>query len=75
MADRVHGVASPAAAIRCASARSGAVGSRVEVAELPGGVAMAQPPLPGRPAPVHQRAEIAALVAGAKDGEFDDFLD
>ena len=34
----------------------------------------AQLPFSGGPALVYTRAEIAAFVAGAKDGEFDDLL-
>jgi hypothetical protein len=45
-----------------AGARGGAVGNWVEVAA------------PIEPASVDTRAEIVALVAGAKDGEFDVFL-
>lgn len=78
MADRVNGV--PAATLGAVtwrkSVRSGAVGNCVEVAELAGdAIAMRNSRFPTGPALVYTRAEIAAFVAGAKDGEFDDFLD
>lgn len=48
-------------------------GSCVEVATLPGGeIAVRNSRDPGGPALVYTRAEIAAFVAGAKNGEFDD---
>jgi len=56
------------------SSYSGAVGNCVEVAALAGGdVAMRNSRFPDGPALVYTRAEIAAFLAGAKDGEFDDF--
>lgn len=52
---------------------SGAVGNCVEVATLDTGeIAVRNSRFPGGPALVYTRAEIAAFVAGAKDGEFDD---
>jgi hypothetical protein len=58
------------------SIRSGATGNCVELAPLGGGaVAMRNSRFPAGPALVYTRAEIAAFVAGAKNGEFDDFLD
>ncbi len=48
-------------------------GSCVEVAALPGGdVAVRNSRYPAGPALVCTRAEIAAFLAGVKDGEFDD---
>lgn len=55
------------------SSRSGAVGNCVEVAELESGdIAMRNSRFPQGPALVYTQAEIAAFVAGAKAGEFDD---
>lgn len=57
------------------SRHSGAVGNCVEVAELTdGGVAMRNSRHPGGPALIYTRAEIAAFLHGAKDGEFDDLV-
>jgi hypothetical protein len=48
-------------------------GNCVEVAALPGGeVAVRNSRHPSGPALVYTRAEMAAFLAGAKDGEFDD---
>jgi Domain of unknown function (DUF397) len=48
-------------------------GSCVEVAELPdGAIAMRNSRHPSGPALLYTRAEIAAFVAGVKNGEFDD---
>ena len=48
-------------------------GACVEVAALPGGdVAMRNSRYPTGPALVYTRAEIAAFLAGARAGEFDD---
>jgi Domain of unknown function (DUF397) len=48
-------------------------GSCVEVALLPGGeIAVRNSRHPSGPALIYTRAEIAAFVAGAKAGEFDD---
>lgn len=56
------------------SSYSGAIGNCVEVAKLAGGeVAMRNSRFPDGPALVYTRAEITAFLAGAKDGEFDDF--
>lgn len=50
-------------------------GACVEVAVLPGGeIAVRNSRFPGGPALVYTRAEIAAFLAGAKDGEFDHVL-
>src|SRR6202012_3667337 len=47
-------------------------GACVEVAHLPGGdIAMRNSRFPDGPALVYTKAEIAAFLAGAKDGEFD----
>ncbi|WP_239088121.1 DUF397 domain-containing protein [Planosporangium mesophilum] len=57
------------------SARSGAVGNCVEVARLDGGdVAVRNSRFPEGPALIYTRAEMAAFLAGAKDGEFDDLV-
>lgn len=54
---------------------SNSQGNCVEMAELPDGqVAMRNSRDPGGPALVYTRAEIGALVAGAKDGDFDDLV-
>jgi hypothetical protein len=48
-------------------------GSCVEVAELPGdAIAVRNSRHPSGPALIYTRAEIAAFLAGAKHGEFDD---
>ena len=50
-------------------------GSCVEVAGLPGGViAVRNSRHPSGPALIYTRAEIAAFLAGVKDGEFDDMV-
>lgn len=47
-------------------------GACVEVAHLPNGeIAVRNSRFPDGPALVYTRAEIAAFLAGAKDGEFD----
>lgn len=57
------------------SRRSNAEGNCVEVAVLgEGGVAMRNSRDPDGPALVYTPAEVAAFVAGAKDGEFDHLL-
>lgn len=57
------------------SQRSGAVGNCVEVAAMPSGeVAVRNSRFPQGPALVYTREEMAAFLAGAKDGEFDDVL-
>lgn len=57
------------------SARSGALGNCVEVAPLPTGeIAVRNSRFPSGPALVYTREEMAAFLAGAKDGEFDDVL-
>lgn len=54
---------------------SGAIGNCVEVAPLTGGqIAVRNSRFPSGPALIYTREEIAAFVAGAKDGEFDDVL-
>lgn len=55
------------------SKRSNPSGNCVEVAALPdGGVAVRNSRHQSGPALVYTRAEIAAFMAGVKDGEFDD---
>lgn len=55
------------------SRHSGALGNCVEVAPLSNGdIAVRNSRFPDGPALVYTRAEIAAFLAGAKDGEFDD---
>ncbi|TVT59252.1 DUF397 domain-containing protein [Amycolatopsis cynarae] len=57
------------------SARSGALGNCVELASLPTGeIAVRNSRFPSGPALVYTRDEMAAFVAGAKDGDFDDVL-
>lgn len=54
---------------------SGAMGNCVEVATLGSGeIAVRNSRFPEGPALVYTRDEIAAFLAGAKDGEFDDVL-
>jgi hypothetical protein len=55
------------------SRTSNPTGSCVEVAELPGGaVAMRNSRDPSGPALLYPRREVAAFLAGVKNGEFDD---
>nr|WP_176662453.1 DUF397 domain-containing protein [Saccharomonospora azurea] len=55
------------------SSYSGAMGNCVEVARLASGdVAVRNSRDPRGPALVYTQAEIAAFLAGAKEGEFDD---
>lgn len=55
------------------SSASNSSGSCVEVAALPDGdVAVRNSRYPAGPALIYRRAEMAAFVAGAKNGEFDD---
>lgn len=57
------------------SAHSGAQGNCVEVAALAeGGIAVRNSRDPQGPALIYTTAELAAFLAGAKDGEFDDLL-
>lgn len=57
------------------SAHSNPNGACVEVAALPGGeVAVRNSRFPAGPALIYTRAEIAAFLAGVKDGEFDEVL-
>jgi hypothetical protein len=55
------------------STASNPSGNCVELAALAdGSVALRNSRYPDRPALVYTRAEMAAFLAGAKDGEFDD---
>ena len=55
------------------STASNPSGSCVEVADLPGGeIAVRNSRHPSGPALIYTRAEVAAFVTGAKNGEFDD---
>ncbi|HET9657455.1 MAG TPA: DUF397 domain-containing protein [Kineosporiaceae bacterium] len=57
------------------SQRSNSTGNCVELAELASGdVAVRNSRHPHGPALVYTRAEIEALILGAKDGDFDDLL-
>lgn len=57
------------------SRHSNAEGNCVEVASLAqGGVAMRNSRDPHGPALVYTSAEVAAFLAGVKDGEFDDLM-
>lgn len=57
------------------SRMSGAVGNCVEVATLDSGeIAVRNSRFPNGPALIYTRAEMAAFLAGAKDGEFDDVV-
>lgn len=57
------------------SQRSNPNGECVEVAVLPNGeIAVRNSRFPTGPALVYTRAEMAAFVAGAKDGDFDHVL-
>ncbi|MBT2411248.1 DUF397 domain-containing protein [Streptomyces sp. ISL-12] len=53
------------------SRHSNAEGNCVEVARVDGGVALRNSRDPDGPALVYTSAEVAAFLAGAKDGEFD----
>lgn len=54
---------------------SGSVGNCVEVASLDSGeIAVRNSRFPDGPALVYTQDELAAFVAGAKDGEFDDVV-
>ncbi|MDQ4010424.1 MAG: DUF397 domain-containing protein [Actinomycetota bacterium] len=55
------------------SRHSGQIGNCVETAALDGGeIALRNSRYPSGPALVFTRDEMAAFLAGAKDGEFDD---
>ncbi|GAA1428246.1 DUF397 domain-containing protein [Streptomyces thermospinosisporus] len=57
------------------SRHSNSQGSCVEFARLPGGeVAVRNSRFPDGPALVYTRAEIEAMLLGAKDGEFDHLI-
>lgn len=58
------------------SKRSNATGNCVELAVLPGDrIAVRNSRDPQGPALIYTRDEIAAFVAGARDGDFDTVLD
>ena len=58
------------------SRHSGQIGNCVETAALNNGeVAMRNSRYPSGPALIFTRDEMAAFLAGAKDGEFDDLAD
>jgi hypothetical protein len=52
---------------------SGQLGNCVQTAALPGEVAMGNSRHPDGPALIFSRDEMAAFLAGAKDGESDDY--
>lgn len=57
------------------SRHSGANGNCMELARLDGGdIAVRNSRFPDGPALVLTRVEVAAFLAGAKEGEFDDFV-
>ncbi|MGW7370082.1 DUF397 domain-containing protein [Streptomyces sp. NPDC054841] len=57
------------------SSHSNATGNCVELAALPGGrVAVRNSRDPHGPALVYTRDEVAAFVAGARDGDFDSMI-
>ncbi|MFI7707771.1 DUF397 domain-containing protein [Nonomuraea sp. NPDC049480] len=57
------------------SRHSNSDGSCVEVAGLPDGrIALRNSRFPGGHVLVYTRPELAAFIAGAKDGEFDDLV-
>ena len=69
----------PATALKCVtwqkSRRSNSQGNCVEMARLPGdAIAVRNSRHPDGPALVYTRAEIEALILGAKDGDFDNLL-
>ncbi len=57
------------------SSHSNSQGNCVEFGALPdGSIAVRNSRYPQGPALVYTREEVAALIAGAKDGEFDDLV-
>jgi Domain of unknown function (DUF397) len=66
----------PAAGLKDVEWQSAQPDARVEMALLPeGSIAMRNARHPGGPALIYTHAEIAAFIAGAKDGDFDDLLE
>ncbi|HEY1915634.1 MAG TPA: DUF397 domain-containing protein [Streptosporangiaceae bacterium] len=66
----------PAAGLEDVEWQSAQHDARVEMALLPeGSIAMRNAQHPGGPALIYTHAEIAAFIAGAKDGDFDDLLE
>lgn len=66
----------PAAGLPDVAWQSARQDARVEMALLPEGrIAMRNARHPGGPALIYTHAEIAAFIAGAKDGDFDDLLE
>ncbi len=58
------------------SHHSNPTGSCVEMAQLPGGdVAVRNSRYPDGPALIYTPAEIKSLILGAKDGDFDHFVE
>lgn len=57
------------------SRRSNPSGNCVELARLPeGGIALRNSRDPGGPVLVYTLDEVAAFIAGARDGDFDDLI-
>jgi hypothetical protein len=79
MHGRHHGMpvnGMPAAGLEDVAWQSAQQDARVEMALLPeGSIAMRNARHPGGPALIYTHAEIAAFIAGAKDGDFDDLLE
>lgn len=78
MVDSVHNGTPASSLVGVAwrkSRHSGKFGNCVEAALLDGGeIAMRNSRYPCGPALIFSRDEVAAFLAGAKDGEFDDLI-